>query len=99
MAQFISIETNDKSRESAAFLADTLRELGFVARPSQAQQFRAAQSAAKIAAHLATHPPVPGTPEYMDVIRMKNHNSWAGSYMDTMEQTVSMGERGFIQFI
>jgi hypothetical protein len=98
MAHFVSIETSEKSRNSAAFVADTLRELGFLAPPSREQQFRAAQSAVKIAKHMAEHPPVPGTVEYMDLVRMKNRNSWAGSHMDTMEQSMSMADRGLIEF-
>jgi beta-phosphoglucomutase-like phosphatase (HAD superfamily) len=95
---FISINTNDHSREASQFAADTLRELGLVAEPTQAQKFRAAQSAVRIARHMAANPPVPGTPEFMDLVRMKNAQSWSGSYMDTMEQKMSMAQRGLIQF-
>jgi hypothetical protein len=47
---------------------------------------------------MAANPPVPGTPEFMDLVRMKNAQSWSGSYMDTMEQKMSMAQRGLIQF-
>ena len=94
----IIIDTNDHSRNAAAFVADTLRELGFVTTPSREQQYRTAQSAMKIAKHMAEHPPVPGTVEYMDMVRMKNHKSWAGSQMDVMEQSMSMADRGLIEF-
>ena len=95
---FISISSNDHSRDAAAFAADTLRELGLVREPSTAQKYRAAQSAVKLARHMAANPPVPGTPEFMDVVRMKNAQSWSGSYMDSMEQRMSMAQRGLIQF-
>jgi hypothetical protein len=47
---------------------------------------------------MAANPPVPGTPEFMDLVRMINAQSWSGSYMDTMEQKMSMAQRGLIQF-